>query len=210
MIDFARIEDSWRSPANGLTDLEHAHLARQFARTLNKRRFLSRVVMGSAALALAAGLAFILYGLASGRTRIDWPSEWAVVSLFAVPCIVLALAWRAHMSFLRPGYTGGQMLASLRALLDENASGRFRLKLVAGTYCLLIPLLIWGIRQLGEVGKMQPVHQQQAGIALGAMLAVCAGLMAVRFYAHLKPEQRRLEALIRQYDRDESQGPIGA
>ena len=205
MIDFARLEEAWRSSANNPAAAANAYLMQDLAATLKVRRASARSLLVFAGAALGIQLGFFAYSLLTGRgDAIDWSREWAIVPFFAIPVVVLGLIWRRYRAHMR---RHPEIRAALpdafRALLDENAFARLRVKVIAGSYVVVVPVLAWLIQQLGEVGKMEPRHQQQMGIIFGAALSVGAAYLAFKYFSQLVPERRRLESLLRQYDQTE-------
>jgi len=205
MIDFARLEEAWRSSANNPAAAANAYLMQDLAATLKQRRDNVRGPMVLAGAALGINLALFTYSLITGRgDPIDWSREWAVVPFFAIPVVVLGLIWRRYQAHVKRHPDIRAALPEVfRALLDENAFARLRIKIIALAYVVVIPVLVWLIVQLGDVGKMEPRHQQQMGIVFGAILSVGAAYMAFKYFSQLVPERRRLEALLGQYHETE-------
>jgi peptidoglycan/LPS O-acetylase OafA/YrhL len=91
----------------------------------------------------------------------------------------------------------------LSALLDEIAMARARLKVVAslhGATLVLLPLVVWQLRKTGKAGDeiLWPAFVGWPLFAVGI-------LVALWWYdrSRLRPRQRQLEALHREYEREE-------
>lgn len=201
MTDFALLEAAWRSSANNPSRAASDYLMRDLTATLQRRRNSIRgtLVAGGVMLSLLALRAAYDF-MRGGAQPIDFSRESAVALLLLIPIVMLGIILQRYRTHARR-YTDVRALPeAFRALLDDNAFARQRIQLVAAAYVVLIPIAAWAIRQLGEVDKMAPAHQQQMGIVFAIGLSLGAAYMAFKYFARLLPERRRLEALIQQYD----------
>jgi hypothetical protein len=63
----------------------------------------------------------------------------------------------------------------------------------------MLPMLV-GVLQLNEVGKATDRNMWQMLLVFGVAMGASVGWNALRFFKVLKPEQRRLEGLLAEYD----------
>jgi hypothetical protein len=201
-MNFEALEAAWRSSANSPGAAASAYVLSEASTTLQRRRAELRGLLAFASVALALPLALLGYDILVGRSDvIDLAREWALIPFAFIPFVVLALVWRRYLAHLkRHPHANVALVDAFRALLDENAAARARIRVIGAAVLLFVPLLALMLSQLGAVGKMEPEHMIQAGILLGGGLAAGALWMAVQYFTRLIPERRQLEALVRQYD----------
>jgi hypothetical protein len=202
-MNFADIENAWRSPHNWPSPAQLEKQKMQFVTDLKKRHrglvaFLALV--GVALLVITGKFAFDLIWPDAGVDKVDFAREWAIVPFLALPWIGWALLvrqYRAHRT-KHPDYDVS-IGASVRALLDENRMERSRYKLIAGLQLatlLVLPLVIFQLRAAGKAGDEILVP------AFVIFPAIIAGILAAstwRYRTRLLPRKRELETLLASY-----------
>ena len=91
------------------------------------------------------------------------------------------------------------VVATLRALIDENATARRRLGITTGLMLGAVALLALALRQLEAVGKMTADNVVQGAILFGGLMAAIAAYKAWHYLSVLKPEGKRLQRLLADY-----------
>ena len=197
-MEFDRLEQAWRSPANTPDQQAQAYLMEQLMRTLKTRR---RGEMLLAVIPLAAMTFFTAIAIRSilaGRTDIG--REWGGLAMLGVCWAVIVVVLVASVLAKRPGGGGSPLRQTLEALLAANHRARVNYRIFwMSLPVFLVPTLI-GIGQLDAVGKASDRNVGQMLLLFGVALAASLGWNALRFFRVLKPEQRRLERLLAEYE----------
>lgn len=202
-MNFADIENAWRSPHNRPSAAQLEEQKMQFVTDLKKRhRGIATLLAftGSALLVVTGKFALDLIWPHAGVDKVDFTREWAIVPFLALPWIgwlMLLRQYRAHRT-QHPDYEVS-IGASVRALLDENRLERARYKVIAclqGATLLVLPLVIYQLRAVGKAGDE---------ILLPAFVlfpAIIVGIFAAstwRYRTKLLPRKRELETLLASY-----------
>ena len=201
-MNFETLQAAWRSNANAPSAAASATLLQEATATLKRRRAELNGLIAFACVMLAVPVLLAGLDALTGQVdAIDLAREWALVPFVAIPIAVLVLVVRRQkLHESRHAAADATLLSVFRALLDENAAARWRTFLIGGAIVVFAPLLVVMLGQMGQTGKMSPQNIEQAGIVMGAALALSLAVMAVRYVTRLLPERRRLEALIAQYE----------
>lgn len=202
-MNFADLENTWRSPLNQPDHAELEHLKMNLVTDLENRRRGQRRFLILVFIPLAIFTVAMLGHLVSprpGSDSIHLSREWGLLPLLLLPWagwVVILRLHRRHVAAHRD--FSASIRASVAAALDENRRERLRTWLVGGILAASLPVLGIVVLQLRATGK--------AGdeILLPAMvlfpLYVCgviAGL-AWRYLRKLQPRRQELETLLRSY-----------
>ncbi|WP_165185145.1 hypothetical protein [Caulobacter soli] len=197
-MEFDRLEQAWRSEANSPDAQAQAYLMEQLMQMLKTRR------RGEMLLALIPTAAMTFFTGVAGQAvldgRIDLAREWGGLAMLGVCWAVIATVLIASVLAKRPPHDGSPMRQTLEALLAANHRARvgFRIFLISMPV-FIVPTLI-GVFQLEAVGKATERNITQMLLMFGVALVASVGWNALRFFRVLKPEQRRLEALLAEYE----------
>lgn len=203
-MNFAEIENLWRSPHNRPSAAEMEQQKMEFVTLLQKRRRAAAGLLVVTAIPLTyitLRIASQLIWPAPGLDRVDLTREWGVVPFFFLPWIgwlVMLRFYRGHRA--RHADYAGSVQASVRALLDENRTEQRRAKWIAGLLVAslaLLPLVIGQLRATGKAGDEILVP------AYVIFPTYVAGMVAWTVYSlrrRLQPRERELEALLQAYE----------
>lgn len=193
-MNLNEMQNVWNSPRNNLPTEAQQRLADQFARQMIRRRRFQSIWLINTFVWLTIITVLAIRMVAIGQTT---SQEWGLFPLLIVP-------WGFAIHFLRryqkpvAPITRGEttIVDSLRAALASNQETRAHVKLVGVLYVIMIPLLALGMRQLHAVGKVSERELTSMAIFFGAVLLFGGIGIAVRYFIRLRPQQRRLNALL--------------
>jgi hypothetical protein len=197
-MEFERIEQAWRSQANTPDQRAQAYLMEQLMHALKARRRGEVLLFAIpvAAMTLFTGVA--VRSILIGQT--DLGREWGALAMLGICWLMLAAVLVAAVLARRPRGDGSPMRQTLEALLAANRRARINYRIFwMSLPVFFVPTLI-GVFQLGEVGKATERNMGQMLLVFGVALAASLGWNALRFFKVLKPEQRRLEGLLAEYE----------
>lgn len=206
-MNYDDLETAWRSPRNSADGSALAAAQARLFAELDRRRRGTRVflalVLGSLVVVTArAALAFSRP--AGDGAGLEFARDWASLLFLVVPWLGFGLLARRMLRHERAHSPAVPSVRdALRALLDENAMARGRLKVLAllhGATLLLLPLVVWQLRTAGKAGD-EILHPAFVGWPL-----VAGAILVAMFWhdrRHLLPRQRQLEDLLRDYGQDE-------
>lgn len=189
---------TFASGANQPADKEKNDMIEAMMRDLTGRRHRTSWFLGGVGAVLSLITAGAFATSIAGRG--DGAGLWTALLPLALCWGLLLLVGLCHRRHLRDhGAVGRTVPDSIAALLDANRAGRLRLLFVGGAWLVMLPLLLLALDGLQAAGKMAPAHAGQfLALAGGALLLVILG-GAAHYRFNLLPEQRRLEALLRDY-----------
>jgi hypothetical protein len=197
-MEFDRLEQAWRSEANTPDAKAQAYLMEQLMQTLKTRR------RGEILFAVIPVAAMTFFTVVAARAvldgRVDLSREWGALAMLGVCWAVVATVLIAGVLAKRPSREGSPMRQTLETLLAANRRARvgFRIFLIS-LPVFILPTLI-GVHQLNEVGKATERNVEQMLLMFGVALLASVGWNALQFFKVLKPEQRRLEGLLAEYE----------
>jgi hypothetical protein len=120
--------------------------------------------------------------------------------MLAVCWGMLAAVLIAGVLAKRPPREGAPVRQTLEALLAANRRARINYRIFwMSLPVFLVPLLV-AVVQLNEVGKATGRDMVQMLLVFGVALGASVGWNTLRFFRVLKPEQRRLEGLLAEYE----------
>lgn len=133
--------------------------------------------------------------LRAGETFDGWPG---LAMLGVCWAVMIAVVWNGFRA--RPRDTGQPMRDTLAGLLARNQAARRNYHV----FWMMAPVFIlpmwFAIERLQRDGKMDSAEGMQALALCGGALLASFGWNTLRFYWVMKPEQRRLEALLGAYE----------
>jgi hypothetical protein len=189
------LQNIWNSPRNKLLSEEQRKLAEQFTRQMVRRRRFQTLWLIHTFFWLAVITVLAIRAVAIGKVSPE--QEWGLLPLLIVPWFFAFHFLRRYLKPVAPMTRGEiSIVDSLRAALASNQEARSRLKLVGVLYVIMIPLLLLAIRQLHAVGKVSGHELTSMAMGFGAVFLIGAVGIAVKYFARLQPQQRRLDALL--------------
>jgi hypothetical protein len=199
-MNFADIQNAWASPHNRPSPAEIEAHKNTLATMLSRRRRSFLAFIGPPLVALTLFTA--LYARkAMQEDLFGFGHEWAGPALLVLPWIAIFYFLRRHGAHLRrhPDYRSS-LAASLRALLDENRQSQTRVKTIILLHLASLPLLAFALLQLTDAGKVRP-HELRSMIAFfGTGIVVALISLLLFHFRKLRPEQARLQELLRAYE----------
>lgn len=193
------LETLWRSAANQPTaaqmEIHRAAFARAFAARF--RRF--AVAMSIAAVVLAAATIALLLPLLQSET-VGRAETLGLAALLLLPWIALTLFVRRQLRLRdeHPDYARS-IADGLRAALADNHFARARLRTIAILHAVSLPLLGLAVFRLREAGRATTTEAISLVAVLAVLLVATGVVLGVRYFAHLKPRERRLRELLASY-----------
>lgn len=189
----------WRSAANQPTAAEMEVHRAAFARALASRFRWFAVAMSIAAVALATASGALLLPLVRSAT-VDRAEALGLAALLLLPWIALTLFVRRHVRLRdeHPDYSRS-IADGLRAALAHNQFARARLRTIAILHAVSLPLLGLAVLRLHEAGKATTAESFSMAAVLALLLVATGVVLGVRYFAHLKPRERQLRALLESY-----------
>jgi len=198
-MEFERLEAAWRSPANTPDDKARAYLMETLMRTLKARRRGEVLLFALPATAMTVFTVIMARTIAAGR--MDVGREWGALAMMAV-CWLVLLGVFAVGVLLRHHREPEEspVLDTLKAMLASNRRARTNMKIFWMMLpVFLVPMLV-GVGQLHEAGKATERNSWQMLLVFGVALTASVGWNTARYHWVMKPEQRRLEALLKEYE----------
>lgn len=205
-MNYDDLETAWRSPRNSPDTAALVAAQDRLFAELDRRRRATRLFLAivlAALVFISARVVLALFPSAGEGAGMGFAGDWASLMFLAVPWLGFGLLARRMLRHEREhGRATPTVRDAVRALLDENAMARARLKVVAalhGAALVLLPLVVWQLRAAGKAGD-EIVWPAFVGWPL------VAGAILVGMLWHdrvkLRPRQRQLEDLLRDYGRD--------
>lgn len=197
-MNLDELQKDWNSPRNNLPTEQQRALAEKFSRQMIRRRRFQRywLIHTFVWLTLITGLMVVM--MATGKAN---PTlEWGVFPLLLVP-------WGFAIQMLRR-YRQPAVLAargelpvgdSLSAALASNQTAQTQSKWIGALYVSLLPLLGVVMNQLHAVGKVSSRDLVSMAVFIGATFLFCGVVLVARHYGRLRPQQKQLEDLLRQF-----------
>lgn len=197
-MEFDRLEQAWRSDANTPNPQAQAYLMERLMHTLKARRRGEILLAAIPAAAMTVFTAIVVRSILAGR--LDIGREWGALAMLAVCWGVLAAVLIAGAMAKRGGREASPVRQTLEAMLAANRRARVNYRIFwISLPVFLVPMLV-AVFQLNDVGKTTDRNMWQMLLVFGLALGASVGWNALRFFKVLKPEQRRLEELLAEYE----------
>ena len=198
-MEFDQLQAAWRSPANTPDEKVQAYLMEKVMHALKARR------RGELLLFLIPLSAMTIFSVIMARSiangRMDVGREWAGLAMMGVCWAMLVGALITGVLLRNRGKTGDSpMRETLNALLAANRRARANMKIFWMMLPVFMAPMLVGIGQLKEVGKASERDGWQMLFVFGIALVASVGWNTARYHWVMKPEQRRLEALLQEYE----------
>ncbi len=197
-MNFDDIQSVWNTPANQMDTETARQLKQALAQRLRRQRRTEIVwLLWTGFLLTVITVQVGNWVFLSGKFRLS--ADWLLLPLLIVP-------WTLLVSFSRRFFTRRNAEASrsipdaLRVALSENRAAQAKHKAIAAlqlVFVLILPLLMYQLHLAGKASVRELVCM---AILFGGALAVAAGLMAFKYFRRLRPEQKRMETLLRSYE----------
>lgn len=194
-MNLTEMQSAWNSPRNNLPTEEQQQLAQQFTRQMIRRRRFQAVWLINTFVWLTVITVVAFWTIAVGKVKPG--QEWGLFPLLIAPWAFAIHFLRRYLKPVAP-ITRGQLSVtdSFRAALSSNRTEKSHLKLVAGLFAIMIPLMAVSMQQLHAVGKVSSRELVSMAVLFGGTLLLsCAGI-AARYFGRLLPQQRQLNALL--------------
>lgn len=198
-MEFERLEAAWRAPANTPEAKTQAYLMEEFMKTLKARR------RGEILMFIVPAAAMAIFTTIAARTiaegGMDPGREWAALVMLGVCWLALVAAViNGVVQRHRRSPQDSPMHETLCAMLAANRRARSNIRV----FLMLLPVflvpMLFSVSQLREVGKVTDQNAWQMlmvfGLALGSSVIWNLG----RYFWVTRPEQHRLEGLLREYE----------
>jgi hypothetical protein len=192
------IDTIWASPANrtGRDAAERQSLLLALRLRRDRRRLTAILALAAVPLVAISTLLVVRLAGATGAPAEGWT--------LAPP---LALSWLAFWRFARARRAHldahpapeRSIADALAAAADANRRSRSRVRWLVGLDLAAAPALVLALRGLATEGKVLPHELPSLAAVLAAMLLAAAGAALAWDRFHLRPEQRRLRALLECY-----------
>ena len=189
------MQNAWNSPRNNLPTEELQRLADKFTRQIIRRRRFQTIWLVNTFVWLTAITVLAVWLIAVGKAKPA--SEWALFPLLIVPWAFAIHFLRRHLKPVSSVARGELSVAeSLRVAHGSNQTERLHLKLVAGLFAIMLPLLAVSVQQLHAAGKASAHELASMAGFFGAVLLLSGAGIAARYFGRLLPQQRQLDALL--------------
>lgn len=203
-MNFADIQNAWQSPHNRPPAAELEKQKMEFIQTLHRRDrgFVIGLTLIIAGLVLMTVMLLRNQMVAGGTPAgIDFSQEWSVWLFFALPWIGTAwVFFRYRRMLARQGDYSASIVDSVRALAEQNRFAQAKTRLILALEIVALPIVALVLQQLLSVGKMRPHEAKSGALLFGLAMLLAIGGMLWELFKKLRPEQQRLEALLRSYD----------
>ncbi|UAL11256.1 hypothetical protein [Caulobacter segnis] len=198
-MEFEHLEAAWRSPANTPDDKAKAYLMEQVMRSLKARRRGELLFFAIPATAMTIFTAIAVQAVSSGR--MDVGREWGALGMLGVCWLVLVAVLTADVLLRhRRAPDSSPMRDTISAMLMANRRARTNVRIFWMMLPVFLAPMFTGVWQLRDVGKASDRDAWQMLFVFGVALIASVGWNTARYYWVMKPEQRRLEALLREYE----------
>jgi hypothetical protein len=197
-MDFDRLEQAWRSEANTPDAKAQAYLMEELMHALKTRRRGELLLFAIPTAAMALFTAIAIRSALIGNTELG--REWGAFGMLAVCWIVLAAVLVVGILMRRRGKAGGSPVReTLAAMLASNRAARANCRIFWMSLPVFMVPMLFAVDQLHEVGKATDRNSWQMLLVFGVALAASVGWNTGRYFMVLKPEGKRLESLLAEY-----------
>jgi hypothetical protein len=198
-MEFDRLEAAWRSPANTLDARAQAYLMEEVVKSLKARRRGEILLFAIPMIAMSIFTAIAVRAIAQGR--LDPAREWGALVMLGVCWLVLGAILVAGVLLRhRRSQDQGSMRDTLAAMLSANRRARTNMKVFLVMLPVFLVPMLFSVTQLHQVGKATERDAWQMLLVFGLALGASVTWNTARYFGVMKPEQRRLEALLKEYE----------
>lgn len=189
------MQSAWNSPRNNLSTEAQQQLAQKFTRQMIRRRRFQALWLINTFVWLTVIAVLAIRTVAVGKVGLA--QEWALLPLLIVPWAFAFHFLRRYLKPVSPATRGELSVAdSFRAALSSNRAQRSHLKLVAGLFAIMIPLLAVSMQQLHAVGKVSSRELVSLAAFFGGTLLLSGAGIAARYFGRVLPQHKQLNALL--------------
>lgn len=194
------LNELWNSSANRPEPDIAGRLASNFTAGLRRRRRLRALWLAWTTLLMTgASVLAVIHLVRKGPAGVA--GQWALLPLMALPWMPLVYFWRA---FFQQGAVSRDSALPLRDALTAaqaaNTAERHHLRLVGWLFAAMVPVTALAIWQLHAAGKVPGNQVWSMAVAFGVIF-MFGGLGLLGRHRHrLLPEQRMIEARLRELD----------
>lgn len=197
-MEFERLEQAWRSQANTPDQQAQVYLMEQLMHALKARRRGEILLFAIPVAVMTLFTAIVVRSILIGQADIG--REWGALAMLGVCWTVLAAVLIAGLRARRAPRDGSPVRQTLEALLAANRRARVNYRIFWMSLPVFLVPMLAAVVQLNEVGKTTDRNMVQMLLLFGVALGASVGWNALRFFKVLKPEQRRLEGLLAEYE----------
>lgn len=198
-MEFETLQAAWRSPANTPDDKAQAYLMEELMHMLKARSRGERLLFAIPVTAMTIFSIIAAQAIASGR--MDVGREWGAVVMIGVCWLMFAAVLIAWLMLRNRKTAGGSpMRDTLEAMLAANRRARANVRIFWMMLPVFIAPMVVAVGQLQDVGKASERDGWQMLFVFGVALVASVGWNTGRYHWVMKPEQRRLEGLLKEYE----------
>lgn len=198
-MEFDQLQAAWRSPANTPDDRAQAYLMEEVMKTLKARRRGETLLFAIPTTAMTIFTAIAVQAIAAGR--MDPGREWGSLAMIGVCWLMLAAVLGVGILLRHRRASGSSpMRDTLSAMLSANRRARTNVRIFWMMLPVFLAPMLVGVSQLREVGKASDRDGWQMLFVFGVALLASVGWNTGRYFWVMKPEQRRLEDLLAEYE----------
>nr|WP_295112385.1 hypothetical protein [uncultured Caulobacter sp.] len=198
-MEFEHLEAAWRSPANTPDDKARAYLMEEVMKTLKARRRREVLLFAIPTVAMSIFTAIAVQAVSTGR--MDPDREWGGLAMMGVCWLIIAAMLVVAILMRHRGRSDGSVRDTLSAMLTANRRARTNMRIFWMMLPVLFAPMIAGVWQLRDVGKATERDAWQMLFVFGVAMVASIGWNLGRYFLVMKPEQRRLEGLLEEYER---------
>lgn len=198
-MEFEHLEAAWRSPANTPDARAQVYLMEEVMKTLKARRRREILLFAIPATAMTIFTVIMARTITAGRMDVE--REWAALTMMAVCWLVLLGLLAAGVLLRHRAKTDESPVRdTLRAMLASNRRARTNVRIFWMMLPVFLVPMVTGVWQLRDVGKASDRDAWQMLFVFGVALIASVGWNTARYHWVMKPEQRKLEGLLREYE----------
>lgn len=198
-MNFNELQTLWNAGGNEPTSVQREKLARQFADKLRRQRRNQLIWLVWTFFVLTVMTGFVSWVI-FGTNKVDLAREWGIIPLLLIPWSVAILFLKRFIKPAAPLCRGDVALsAALAAAAAANRAAQSRSKVMGVMYAISIPALACALWQLHAVGKTSSREMLSMAIFFAAVLGLSAAAVFARYRFRLVPQQKHLEALLKQF-----------
>lgn len=199
-MNFDEIQNAWNSPSNNLPTEQQRQLAERFTRQMKRRRRFQILWLANTFVSLTVITALAIRTIAAGK--VQPAQEWGLFPLLIIPWAFAIHFLRQHRKASAATKSGElSVFDAFRAALTSNRSSQSHLRWIGALYVIVIPVLMLTMRQLHQVGKVSERELTSMAAFFGIALLAGGTGIALRYFAALRPQEKKLDALLAEMTR---------